>query len=206
MHTFFLLLPLMAILIIRLIINSKPNEDKSQNNNDFYSREREAMFARNKDISNLEMFIPDIKALPFHDTTNDSDLRSIEDKVKESAAEPMIDFHEYTNTDLKIMYGKGNFPTISKYDQNFMYFTRDLFVWGKYLYENNYTDDACIILEYLISVASDNSSAFTILAKIYCSRNTPEKITELINIVEQAEDSLSKRTTINSLRNIINSY
>lgn len=206
MHALFLVLPLMIILIIRLIINSNSDKSDQKKTDDFWAREREANFARNTDISNLEMFTPNPEALPFHNHTDNSSLCILEDTVKQSALEPMLDLHGYTNTDLKLMYGVGNFPTISKYDQNFMYFTRDLFNWGKSLYENNYTEDACTVLEYLISISKDNSSAFTILAKIYCTQNKIEKITELINIVEQTDDSLSKKSTLNSLRNIINSY
>jgi len=206
MHILLLLLPLMAILIIRIIINSPAAGSDEQKTEDYLARERKAMFARNIDISNLEMFVPALEKLPFHNQTDDNTLSDIENNVKSSGSEPMLDLHGYSNTDLKLMYGNGNFPTISKYDQNFMYFTRDMFIWGKYLYENNYIADACTVLEYLISIATDNSSAFTILAKIYCSYNKPEKISELINIVEETPDSLSKKSTLNSLRNIINSY
>ena len=206
MHILLLLLPLITILIIRIVINSPAADSGAKDTEDFLAREREALFARNTDISNLELFTPDLNILPFHNRSDDTYLAGLESNVKTSGNEPMLDLHEYSNTDLKLMYGNGNFPTISKYDQNFMYFTRDIFIWGKYLYENDYIDDACTVLEYLISIATDNSSAFTILAKIYSSRNTPEKISGLINIVEKTPDSLSKKSTLNSLRNIINSY
>lgn len=31
----------------------------------------------------------------------------------------MMDFSDYTNTDLKLAYGVGNFKTISEYDETF---------------------------------------------------------------------------------------
>lgn len=201
-----LILPLIILLILRLWLNMSSKDKNDEIMEEFWAREREARFARNVDISDLPLFTPNLEELPFQKSSDDKRRNELESKVISSAGEPMLDLHEFTNTDLKIKYGNGNFATISSYDQNFMYFTRDLFQWGKYLYENDCTDDARTVLEYLISITQDIVSAFTILAKIYCSDNEPDKISDLINIVESTKDSITRQTTLRSLRDIINSY
>ncbi|MCI8307435.1 MAG: hypothetical protein HFH14_05230 [Lachnospiraceae bacterium] len=198
--------PLIVLLILRIRLNMSSKDKNDEIMEEFWAREREARFARNVDISNLPLFIPDMECLPFLPSSDDKRRSELEAKVISSGREPMLDLHEFTNTDLKIKYGNGNFTTISSYDQNFMYFTRDLFQWGKYLYENNYTDDALTVLEYLISITQNIVSAFTILAKIYRDNKEPDKISNLINIVESTKDSITKQTTLRSLRDIINSY
>ena len=87
-----------------------------------------------------------------------------------------------------------------------MYFTRDVYQLAKYLYDNNYTDDARITLEYLTSVSAESGGAFTMLANIYINAGEPERISKLIQIVEATKDSIQKDTTLRSLRQIINSY
>lgn len=202
----FIILPLIILLILRLCLNMSSKDKNDEIMAEFWAREREARFARNIDISGLELFTPDIENLPFAQSSDDKKRTNLEAKVISSGKEPMLDLHEFTNTDLKIKYGNGNFNTISEYDRNFMYFIRDLFQWGKYLYDNNYTDDARTVLEYLVSTSQDIASAFTILAEIYCADDEPQKISQLISMVESSKDSISKQAALKSLRNIINSY
>lgn len=198
------IIPILLLVILRIIIvrsNKKENKTSMEN---YWARERESKFARNKDISTLELFIPDISVLPFSSTPSD-ELKKLEDKLRKSACEPMLDLHELSNTDIRFTYGAGNFPVISKYDQNFMYFTRDLFQLGKYLYNNDQHDKSRTVLEYLLQLSQDISGAYTMLGNIYKEKDEPDKITELIQIAEKS-DSFTKQSVCNSLRDIINSY
>lgn len=203
MNAIIVIIPLIIILVLRLVISGSNKQDKKSSNNDYWTHEREAKFARNKDISNIELLRPDITGLPF--TSSNDQLIRLENKVRESAVKPMLDLHELSNTDIRINYGPANFPIISKYDQNFMYFTRDLYQLGKYLYNTNQHDDSRIVLEYLITISIDIGGAYTMLGNIYKENDEPDKITELIQIVEKSE-SFTKQSICNSLRDIINSY
>lgn len=209
MSLIIIITPLIIILILRLYMNSHTDRENEEAMAEFWAREREAKFARNVDISDIPLYKPELDRLPFlsdSDRESDKDRAELEAKVIASAGEPMLDLHEYTNTDLKIKYGNGNFPVLSKYDQNFMYFTRDVYQLGKYLYDNNYTDDAKTVFEYLTSISTESGGAFTMLANIYLKAGEPERISELIRIVESTKDSVIKETTLRSLRQIINSY
>lgn len=207
MKLFIILLPLIIIIVLRAIIVIG-NRESDNNTDEFWAREREALFARNKDISGIELFSPDISMLPFHsetDMASDSELINIEKKVIAASKEPMLDLHEMTNTDIKIEYGPANFPTISKYDQNYMYFVRDIHRWGKYLYDNKLYDDARIVLEYNLTLSKDMSGVYTMLGLIYRESGEIKSITNLIHIAEES-DALTSNSICAKLKDIINSY
>lgn len=199
----------MIILIAARIVIIRGNHmTDTVSSDEFWAREREAKFARNKDISGLELYTPDISTLPFHsddDIHSDPRLAELEAKVTASANEPMLDLHEMTNTDIKIEYGPANFPVLSGYDRNYMYFVRDIFQWGKYLYDNKMYDDARIVLEYNLSLSKDMSGVYTMLGMIYRNNGEIELISNLIHIAEENE-SISSKTICNNLKDIINSY
>ncbi len=204
----------MVLLVFRGILK-KSNSEPDTSMDEFWEHEREAMFARSKDLSklDLEYFEPDTASLPFHSddfvlpdgSAPDSELFTIEQQVLERSKEPMIDLHEMSNTDLKIAYGPNNFPTLSKYDQNYLYFVRDLFKWGKYLYDNKLRDDAVIVLEYTLKMSDDVSGAYSMLGTIYRDKGEIGRITELLHIAEES-DSISKDSICSNLKDLINSY
>lgn len=206
------LLPFILICVLRLIISLYSRPKRSNNNmDDYLAREHDALFARNKDISGLQLFTPDISSLPFSgedssdDTLSDPKLTTLEEKVIASSKEPMLDLHHMSNTDIKIAYGPANFPTLSGYDQNYMYYTRDVFQWGRYLFEKNMYDKARIVLEYTLKLSKDISGVYTMLGKIYLSDGEVELITGLIHLAGQS-DMISKNSVCNSLRELIDSY
>lgn len=201
MKTFFCLLPIMLILLLRFLI-VRSNRQPDDGMNEFWAHERQALYARNKDISNIELFVPDMSGLPF---SGDSNPESHEARVIASGAEPMLDLHHMTNTDIKIEYGPANFPVISKYDQNYMYFTRDVFNWGKFLYDNKQYDKARIVLEYSLTLSKELSGAYTMLGMIYKDNDEIELISGLIHQAEES-DTITSKSTCNTLKNIINSY
>ena len=182
--------PLIIILILRLFM-MKNNKKPDKQMEDFWEKEHAARFARNIDISNLDLYSPDLSCLPFNDDA-ERDLLTLQEKVKQSANEPMHDFHEFSNTDLKLKYGQGNFALISKYDQNFMYFTRDIFQWGKYLYNNNQADNARIVLEYLISLTSEIGGAYVMLGNIYKERGELDNILSLVSFVDSMNSKIGR--------------
>ena len=235
MQTLFCLLPIIIILTLRLLINNNNDKKNEEAMKSYHAREQEARFARNKDISNIELFVPDLTGLPLHiqegnksafstdthtvDTNTgnangvDADLTDsfsnseahLEELVISSSKEPMLNLQSMSNTDIKLEYGVGNFQTVSKYDQNYLYFTSNVFQWGKYLYDNKLFDDARVVLEYVLTLSDNMSLAYTMLGSIYLSQGEIQLITELIHKVETS-DSLTGKSTCNKLRNLINNY
>lgn len=201
------LLPFILLCILRLVITGSGNSgNQNSSMDDYLANERKALYARNKDISGLELFTPCISSLPFSDqSASDSTLSALEQKVLSSSKEPMLDLHHMSNADIKIAYGPANFPLVSKYDQNYMYFTRDVFQWGRYLFDNNMHDKARIVLEYALELSKDMAGVYTMLAKIYIANDEIELISGLIRLAGQS-DMISRQSVCNSLRELINSY
>ena len=44
------------------------------------------------------------------------------DHIRKIIKSPMLDLSEYSNTDLKLAYGVGNFKVLCEYDENFNHF------------------------------------------------------------------------------------
>jgi len=214
LQTLFCLLPIIIILTLRLLINNNNDKKNEEAMKSYHAREQEARFARNKDISNIELFVPDLTGLPLHIQegnksafSTDTDIvdAHLEELVISSSKEPMLNLQSMSNTDIKLEYGVGNFQTVSKYDQNYLYFTSNVFQWGKYLYDNKLFDDARVVLEYVLTLSDNMSLAYTMLGSIYLSQGEIQLITELIHKVETS-DSLTGKSTCNKLRNLINNY
>lgn len=201
------LLPFILLCILRLVITGKGNSKNNDNNmDDYWVRERKALYARNKDISGISLFTPCISGLPFSDdSSSDTSLIALEQKVILSSKEPMLDLHHMSNADIKIEYGPANFPVVSKYDQNYMYFTRDVFQWGRFLYDNKMYTEARTVLEYTLELSKDMSGVYNMLGQIYLANGDIELISSLIQTAGQS-DMMNKQSVCNTLRELINSY
>lgn len=204
MNFLFVILPLITLLILRMCINKKEPES-TDSSKEYWAKEYKAMFSRNTDLSNLELFKPDLSVLPITHTDK-AELNDLQNNIIAASEKPMLDLHELSNADIKIKYGTGNFPIISKYDQNFMYFIREVLNLAKYYYNNNELSSAITVLEYLVNISPDTFSSYIMLAEIYSSLNEPEKINNLMDICNSAPDSLQKQPTLDKLREIINTY
>ena len=96
----------------------KTDKKQTQQSQEFWQREEEANHTRNKDFSDLPMFVPERDSIPMPETT-DENARYYKNKVLECLELPMMNLSQYTNTDLKLAYGVGNFKTLSNFDDNF---------------------------------------------------------------------------------------
>lgn len=175
------------VLWVRVKIKQS-SKQKSTWDDEFWSREQEANFVRKKDISNLDYIQIAEKDLPFSDTAVDEEKR-YQDQVRNFLDKKMINLSGMTNTDIKLAYGTANFPILSEYDQNFTVFLRNLVFWGKYLYKSIPEEDvrARQILEYAVSLGSDITDNYIILAEIYLQKHETEKIRQLTEHVEQSD-------------------
>ena len=99
---------------------------------------------------------------------------------------------------LKITYGTASLPALTEYEQNFTTLCQTLTAYAGQLFELGHTDDARTILEYGISIGSDLSQNYLLLAKIYQSSGETGRIRELLASAEQL-DSLMKRSIVEKL-------
>lgn len=171
----------------------------AKQNEDFWKREQEANFIPKKDISGLDYIHVPLEEFPFHDNTTDEKLQDLQDKVKKDAQKTLLNLTGMSNTDIKYAYGSGNYPVLAEYDQNFTVFIRDLYAWGKYLYECDFTREAILLLEFGISCHSDIMGNYTLLGKIYLDEDNLEAFNQLIALCDKIpgsrKDAIKKQLT-----------
>lgn len=175
---------------------------------EFWEKERLANSTRKKDISELPYFkVPANDVLTPPDNAGD-DEKSIQfyiDKINDSLNTPMIDLSEYSNTDLKLAYGVGNFKRLSEYDENFNNFLIQLSNLASAYAENNYKDRAVLTYQLALDCGSKKLSDYTNLAKLYLDMDKPEMVDSLISSIESS-DNKRKSSIINELKLIIATY
>ena len=121
------------VFLLWLRVKLKQQDKNETSNKDFWQREHEADFSRNKDISMLEYISVPKEVLPFNEQTNDVELIQIQKDISDVMSKKMINLSGMTNTDIKFAYGRGNFEILSFYDQNYLKFLSLLNKWGTYL-------------------------------------------------------------------------
>ncbi|MGN1205747.1 MAG: hypothetical protein ACI4SQ_02030 [Eubacterium sp.] len=165
----------------------KHNATKQQEkeSNLFWEREEEANHTRNKDISQLPLFTPDSSRIPWEGAKNDTILYYL-DALRQCIELPMMDLSDYTNTDLKLAYGIGNFQTLSTYDETYQHFLQTLTALGKAYLEVGdlaHAADACrLCLDY----DPKNRIAYITLAETYKKDGQYSLLSDLINEIKHS--------------------
>ena len=186
-----------AFAVTRGIARSKHISAKNTKN--FWDAESKANQVRKADISNLAYLVLDLSLLPM-----DALVPSLSHRAKELeklASEKIINLSMYTNTELKLMYGPANLEALSYYDSNYLSLIRLLNSIGKELIELGNVSAAKEFLSYSLSIGSDISETFTLLAEIYKSKDRDNDIDLLIQVADRLE-TINKSTIINKLNNI----
>ena len=187
------------------------NRDDEKNTRQFWARESEANSVRRKDISSLDYIQIPIDTLPMQ-ALIDAGLATIHNCITGLASERILNLSEYTNTDLKIMYGPANLDELSQCDERFTTLIRTLQGAATALLKIPGTDmydiqneaamsDATAFLEYAVSIGSDMSNSYELLGIIYTRQKNSKAFKELCHKANQLS-SISKDMVLNKLHNI----
>lgn len=179
---------------------SKSSKNEYQSSTQFWKKENQSNFVRKKDISNLDYITIPLNELPFMDNAS-QEIVHVQDTIKKLSTKKILNLTGYSNTDLKLTYGTANINALSDYDQNYTLLIRNLHKWASLLYEEGKIIESKTVLQYAVKYKTDISSTYVLLATIYESENQPDKIKELIDIVN-SQNSLIKETVLNSLNSI----
>ena len=199
--TFFIL----TLLLVIWVHYQKRRTDRiaAKQSDSFWEREQQANLTRKKDISNLDFITVPVQALPFPETDRE-DITDIQNHLFNLASGKIVNFTGLSNTDLKLMYGAPNINLLMEYDKNYLELVRSLYRYGKLLYDSDRKDDAMVILEYALSVKTDISANYTLLATIYKEKNDLEGINSVISAAEELT-SMTKKALLANLVAIRNS-
>lgn len=163
---------------------------QEQANEAFLERERKANATRKKDISNLDYLSFSVQSLPIAEYS-DEKLAEYESILTNLSSKKIINLSGYSNTDLKLMYGPANFNDLSEFDENYQTLSDTLFAYAKRETELDRTDSAITILEYAMELKIDSSQIYLLLAKLYQTLQTTEKIQTIIDTVSSMDESFA---------------
>lgn len=163
----------------------------------FWEKERKANLTRKKDISELDYIVIPIEQLPFP-VLEDEEITEVQKRLQKLSTEKIVNFTGITNTELKLQYGAPNIELLMAFDKNYLELVRTLYRYAKLLYEQGYKEEATAILEYGISIKTDVSANYTLLASIYKEQNDTKRIDFIISQAEML-NSLTKKSLLNSL-------
>lgn len=178
----------------------KNQREESQTSDAFWAREQEANQTRNKDISRLPQYRPDIDKIPMPNT-EDENVQYYQNEIKNHVGDTMMNLSQYTNTDLKLAYGVGNFKTLCDYDTNFNDFLMNLSNLGGAYRKVNLLKDAVTVFELCLDAGSDKSTDYLSLGALYVEQNDRTKLYRLIERAEQSELPL-KESLLSSLKRL----
>ncbi|MGB8453402.1 MAG: hypothetical protein WCD89_13890 [Anaerocolumna sp.] len=184
--------------------SSKANLKLKKEKDAFWLKEYQANSTRKSDISNLDYITVPMDSLPFAETEED-ELKSIQNSIKNLSLQPILNLTGLSNTDLKLKYGVGNIAFLIQCDNNYTLLIQNIYKWGAYLYEHNNLNEAVLVLEFGIKCRTDISKNYIILAELYQNMNVPEKIEDLIQASEGL-NTLSRETILTALKEIKISY
>lgn len=178
--------------------NSKISREASEK---FWDRESRANLTMRKDLSSLNFVDVPFSQLPF-DSNASGELLEVQKKIEHLQEEKFVNLAGYTNTDLKLAYGRGNLELLTTYDQNFTLLTRTLHKWGMLLYETERYSEAECIFQISIDCGTDICGTYTQLALIYTKTGRPGEIESLITAAEKIR-TVMKDATLQKLRQIL---
>lgn len=171
---------------------------------EFWEREELANSTRNKDISQLPLIRVEELAIPIVDTPDESITYYIE-QFRQVIQNPMIDLSDYSNTDLKLAYGVGNFKTLSEYDENFNTFLITLTNLARSYERAGYHEQARDTYLAALRFGSRRVGDYEELARIYLALNQPGEVSSLIHKVESGGHP-RKESVSAALRKILETH
>lgn len=163
---------------------SKVRRKSEKRQKSFWDKEAEANSTRRKSLDDLPYISIPFDTLPMDTMKEDAQVAEYQETLRTLAESPIVNFTGLTNTDLKLQYGAPNIDLLTRYDQNYTTLACTLQKWAAQLYEAGHITDTKCILEFAISTDTDVSHSYKLLASIYSSEGSNDKIAELKNRAE----------------------
>lgn len=179
----------------------KSQRADEQATEDFWSREARANSTRNKDFSDLPFLRVKESDLPVI-PTDDETITYYIGLLRENINQPMIDLSSYSNTDLKLAYGVGNFKTLSDYDENYNTFLLNLTNLARACHRAGLYEPAAETFRLALQFGSRKTADYTWLAETYLKMGQPGQVRTMIAELE-AGTHPRKESVIKALREVL---
>ena len=189
------------IFVFMKMTSSKPDNGIKS----FLEKERRANSTLKQPLDNLDFIKVPVDAIPSPEPALNERCASLLGDIKRLAEKKIVNLTGISNTDLKLTYGAANLPILTEYDQNFTSLCKDLFDLGCEYNNAGLKDEAITTLNIAVNLGTDISGNYTTLAEIYAEKGLYVEIQRLINVADNIR-SLTKRSTINKLQNILDAH
>lgn len=156
----------------------------------FWEREMAANSVRKKSLEHLDYITIPVGNLPPNSIPESSYAAECYQILHTLSEQKVVNFTGITNTDLKLQYGAPNINLLMEYDQNYTLLVRSLQTIAEEYCKFDMTDKALPFLEFAISVKTDISKSYFLLADIYDRMGRTHEITKLIEVAESINSPL----------------
>ncbi|MDD2972708.1 MAG: hypothetical protein PHE02_11325 [Lachnospiraceae bacterium] len=188
------------VFTIWLTYEIKKNSISHQKNHDaFWDKENAANSTRRKSLEHLDYITLPMDKFPMDVMAEDETVRDIQKTILILNDKKIVNFTGFTNTQLKLEYGAPNITLLTEYDQNFTMLVRTLQKWAALLIDNNHINEGKMLLEYAVSIRSDVSKSYKMLADIYSSEGNLDKIRNLVTIASTLNSAM-KNAIVHTLQ------
>lgn len=179
---------------------SRFKKTHGQSHEEFLEQESRANSVRKADISALPYVEIPLDELPL-DALSACGYSALAEELRALASVKILNLSMYTNTELKLMYGPANLTALSDCDDAYTSLIMLLNKIGASLLEADRPDDAEKFLSFAISIGSDITTSYTMLATLYAKKHDINRIDLLIGNADSLT-SLSGKTIQSNLRSI----
>ena len=189
-------IPLLASLFLffwalcRVLKNRTRSMQEEQSS--FWTRERASNQVRKKSLDDLNYITIPLDTLPISSHTENEIVEDCISTLTTLTQCKSVNLTGIPNTDLKLTYGTANITALTEYDQSFTLLVTTLQRWAETLYALGDTPSTKTILEYAVSINSDVSKTYSLLASIYDENNELSKISSLIESAGKLTSSSGK--------------
>lgn len=214
---------LISFCLLIFLLNKRHSKMEKSMKDAFWKREEEANHTRRKSLDNLPYITIPPEELPLacHITDDTADVRNIGDTadvrntgdaaaneviseeckeiLRSLSTQKIVNLTGYTNTDLKLSYGTANITCLTEYDQNYTLLVSTLQKWAEALYRGGAKKECRQVLEYAVSIGTDVSHTYFLLADLYDEEGESDLKCSLI---EKASglSSLSSKVIVRTLQ------
>lgn len=172
--------------------NRKHKKIIDKQEKDFWEKESQANSTRKKSLADLPYITIPFDILPMQTLSDLPRIMEISQLLHNLSSQKIVNMTGFTNTELKLTYGAANITCLSEYDQNYTLLVRTLQEWAEFLHKNECDAEAKQVLEYAISINTDVSHSYYLLADLYDESGESEKKQSLLTQAEKINTSMSK--------------
>lgn len=185
------ILVLVVVITVAFKVAERKRLDKArQSTKDMMDADDAANLARHKDIGEEFFYTVSLSDLPITQYSEEDMAKPVSPymwqvKVVAAAEKKMLRFdRQYSNVELKQMFGPSNLDNVAKYEENFTNFIHAMRFWAEALINADRREEAQKVLEESVRAGSELSQSYTLLADIYYQSRNFVSLKELLTTTQ----------------------